>query len=198
MSERIVLNPHESLVNAVVDRIPTDRRDFSSIAVVFPGKRPGHFLRRELARRLGGSFIPPRLFSIDEFVQYIFERLNPAPVKDLDAMDAVAILYFVRSIFFFPSASSFLESWKNSVCPAFGKIVFSMRFREFRTITVTRLVNTTTNSSDDWTRGDIQRARCAMRQRRNGWKKSTSESLNRSSLLVSSSSRPQNSASSTT
>jgi ATP-dependent helicase/nuclease subunit B len=97
MSERIVLNPHESLVNAVADRIPTDRRNFSSIAVVFPGKRPGHFLRRELARRLKGSFIPPRLFSIDEFVQFVFDHLNPTPVKDLDAMDAMAILYEIHT-----------------------------------------------------------------------------------------------------
>ena len=49
MNERIVICPHDSLVKTVVDQLPNDIRDYSHIALVFPGKRPAHFIRKELA-----------------------------------------------------------------------------------------------------------------------------------------------------
>ena len=49
-------------------------RDFSSSLVVFPGKRPPHFLRKALAKKIGSSFIPPVTFSIDEFIDFICEK----------------------------------------------------------------------------------------------------------------------------
>ncbi len=36
--------------------------------VVFPGRRPGHFLTRALAEALRKPFIPPRIFSMDDWV----------------------------------------------------------------------------------------------------------------------------------
>jgi ATP-dependent helicase/nuclease subunit B len=92
MSKRILLGPRDDLVRAAADAVVIHGRDASKTAVVFPGKRPGHFLRRELARRLGGSFIPPQLFSIDEFIQRISEQIDPAQGRDLDTLDAVAVL----------------------------------------------------------------------------------------------------------
>ena len=92
MSTRILLGPREDLVRAVADQVVVQGRDASKTAVVFPGKRPGHFLRRELAQRLGGSFIPPRVFAIDEFVQMVSERVDPEQGRDLETLDAVAVL----------------------------------------------------------------------------------------------------------
>ncbi len=43
-------------------------RDPGRLAVVFGGKRPAHFLKRELARRAGGAFMPPRFYTMDEFM----------------------------------------------------------------------------------------------------------------------------------
>ncbi|MBF0343455.1 MAG: PD-(D/E)XK nuclease family protein [Nitrospirae bacterium] len=67
--------------------------DYSASLVIFPGKRPAHFLRKVLGEAVGGSFIPPRVFSIDAFVDFIYEdglgMFSPA----LETIDAVAILY---------------------------------------------------------------------------------------------------------
>ena len=96
MNERIVICPHDSLVKTVVDQLPNDIRDYSRIALVFPGKRPAHFIRKELAVRVGDSFIPPKIFSIDDFVLFLYQQLLAEPRKDLEPMDAIALLYRVH------------------------------------------------------------------------------------------------------
>ena len=45
--------------------------DLNRCAIVFPGKRPALFLKKALSKRIGKSYIPPRLFSMDEFMEYI-------------------------------------------------------------------------------------------------------------------------------
>jgi ATP-dependent helicase/nuclease subunit B len=97
MNERIVIGPHDSLVKTVVDQLPNDIRDYSRIALVFPGKRPAHFVRKELAVRVGDSFIPPKIFSIDNFVLSLYQQLLAEPRKDLEPMDAIALLYRVHA-----------------------------------------------------------------------------------------------------
>ncbi|MGD0589272.1 MAG: PD-(D/E)XK nuclease family protein [Bacteroidota bacterium] len=97
MNERIVLSPHEHLVETVAAHLSAQGRDFSTSAVVFPGKRPAHFLRKELARRIGGSFIPPKIFSVDEFILSLYQKLHALPVKDLESIDAVVLLYQIHS-----------------------------------------------------------------------------------------------------
>jgi len=48
------------------------------------------FLKRALSRKIKGSFIPPRIFSIDEFVDYIIsDSSKAAKISDLDASYAV-------------------------------------------------------------------------------------------------------------
>jgi CRISPR/Cas system-associated exonuclease Cas4 (RecB family) len=96
MNERIVIGPNENLIEIIADQLGLHGKDLSSIAVIFPGKRPAHFLRKELARRIGGSFIPPKIFSIDEFVQSLYKILHTEPVKDLEPIDAVTLLYQVH------------------------------------------------------------------------------------------------------
>ena len=61
--------------------------------VVFPGRRPGHHLRKALARKVGGSFVPPHILSIDELIQEIYEGRHAEPRPDLESVDAVAVLY---------------------------------------------------------------------------------------------------------
>lgn len=45
-------------------------KDISRLAFVFGGKRPALFLKRELSQRIKRAYVPPRFFSIDEFVEY--------------------------------------------------------------------------------------------------------------------------------
>ena len=48
--------------------------DISRLAFVFEGKRPSLFLEKALSKKIGRSFFPPSIFSIDEFVQYILSK----------------------------------------------------------------------------------------------------------------------------
>lgn len=59
-------NPVEYLANIVKDRERT--------IVVFPGKRPALFLRKRLSELVGKAFIPPRIFSLEDFISYLYER----------------------------------------------------------------------------------------------------------------------------
>jgi len=96
MNERIILNPAEHLMEAVASHLQSQGRDYSATAVVFPGKRPAHFLRKELAVRAGGSIIPPKIFSVNEFVDSLYQHLHPEPLRDLESIDAVALLHIVH------------------------------------------------------------------------------------------------------
>lgn len=66
--------------------IPKMGNDLSRIACVFGGRRPSLFLKRELARGIKSSFIPPKTFSMDEFIDYIISQNNNRPqIEELDA-----------------------------------------------------------------------------------------------------------------
>lgn len=75
----------------LMERHRGDVKDFSKTAVVFGGRRPALFLNRELARRAGKSFCPPRYFSMDEFIRYVATRDEAA--KGIALMDACYCLY---------------------------------------------------------------------------------------------------------
>ena len=97
MSQRIVLGPFDRLIETVVSHLEARGKNFSASIVVFPGKRPAHFLRKELAHHVGGSIIPPKIFSMDEFVLSLYQHLHPELVHDLEPIDAVAMLHLVHS-----------------------------------------------------------------------------------------------------
>lgn len=88
------------LIEAVALRIEESGGDMAGCLVVFPGKRPGHFLRRRLARSRaaggGGGFIPPRILSMDELVGLIFDAREAPPEPVLEDIDAVAILHEIQ------------------------------------------------------------------------------------------------------
>jgi CRISPR/Cas system-associated exonuclease Cas4 (RecB family) len=48
--------------------------DFSSFAIIFPGKRPQFYLRKALGGRIKRPFFPPQIFSIEEFIQYLAKK----------------------------------------------------------------------------------------------------------------------------
>lgn len=89
----LLIPPEHSLIEEIIPYLRADGRDYSSNMVVFPGKRPAHFLRNALAKKIKGSFIPPVIFSMDEFVEHVYG--NQAR-KKLETIDAVAILYDIH------------------------------------------------------------------------------------------------------
>ena len=67
--------------------------DFSRVALIFGGKRPALFLKKELAARLGECFYPPSFFSMDEFIAYIVgSREAFTRMPELEAAHQVYLL----------------------------------------------------------------------------------------------------------
>ncbi len=75
----------ERLTDYVDQNFIRKNKDLSRVAIVFGGKRPAVFLKRELARRIKTNFYPPRVFTIDEFISNIVKKNETfTPSKDLD------------------------------------------------------------------------------------------------------------------
>ena len=94
MSNTLIIGPQENLIERTASLISPPGKDYSHNLVVFPGRRPAHFLRRELAQRGKGSFIPPLILSMDGFMDYVTQAVHP--VKNVEAVDAIAILYRIH------------------------------------------------------------------------------------------------------
>lgn len=90
----IIIKPVRNLIDEIILYLKSEGKDYSSNLVVFPGKRPSHFLRKAIAKQIKGSFIPPHIFSMDEFVDYVFEGIQPK--RKIETIDAVAILYEIQ------------------------------------------------------------------------------------------------------
>ena len=81
------------LTDALLEENEQDGFDFSKTAIVFPGKRPQFYLQKALAGRINKAFLPARVFSIEEFIQYLAKknfylqkaRLGYCPLSLIDA-----------------------------------------------------------------------------------------------------------------
>ncbi len=82
-----------NLIEAVAGRLEPEGKDYSRNWVVFPEQRPGHYLRRALAAREGSGFVPPRVDSIDTFVNRVYEEHLGRRDRVIDVLDAVALLF---------------------------------------------------------------------------------------------------------
>ena len=97
MSRQIIISPTQNLIHEVVKQLPANSRDFSRFVIVFPGKRPAHFVRKALADQINGSFIPPRIFSIDSFIDHLVTEKLHIHRKVLENLDAVALLFDIHA-----------------------------------------------------------------------------------------------------
>jgi ATP-dependent helicase/nuclease subunit B len=72
-----------------------DTSDLSSVAVVFPGIRPSHFMLDSLKKKIPGAFIPPARFSIESWMQYLFSALREEriPKKGKAHFDLLYLMY---------------------------------------------------------------------------------------------------------
>lgn len=67
------------------------KKDLNRLAIVFGGTRPRLFLQKELAQRIKKPFLPPKFFSIDEFVDFLL--LKNGPVASLSDFEACFSIY---------------------------------------------------------------------------------------------------------
>ncbi len=87
------VSPSENLIEKVAEKLKGEKRDYSSNLVIFPGKRPSHFLRKFLATKEKTSLIPPLILSMDEFIEKVYMESFGWSGKKLEAIDAISILY---------------------------------------------------------------------------------------------------------
>ncbi len=96
MVSAFFISSKTNLIARTLSCLPEKRRDYSSYIVVFPGKRPSHFIRKALAGRERQSVIPPRIFSMDEFVDFVCEGVLKVVTRKIGAIDSVAFLYDIH------------------------------------------------------------------------------------------------------
>jgi ATP-dependent helicase/nuclease subunit B len=97
MNGIILLPPGTDMIDEIASLLLSDgASDLSSAAVVFPGKRPAHYLRKKIASVVGSGYFPPRIFSMDEFVDHAYESDPGRRSRAIDGTDAAAILYEIH------------------------------------------------------------------------------------------------------
>src|SRR5690242_17013130 len=75
----------ERLTTFIEERYIKEGRDLSRVAIVFGGKRPSMFLKRELARRIKRPFVSPQFLTIDDLISRLVSREKTyQAVSDLD------------------------------------------------------------------------------------------------------------------
>lgn len=89
-SKFTLLEAGEDLVSAV-GALLAGRDDLADCSVVFPGRRPAHFLRKELFDRIGKSFECPAIYSMDEFMSRLAEATGAA-APEIGPLDAAAVM----------------------------------------------------------------------------------------------------------
>ena len=95
----IVLSPRENMIERIVDYIidkADNTTDYSSTLAVFPNKRPKHFMMKCFKERIRKAIYPPKIFSMDELIDYIFYSLFK-DFKDLSFPDNIYLLYQIIS-----------------------------------------------------------------------------------------------------
>ena len=92
----LVIQAEESLIEKIIPHLNASGVDYSANLIVFPGKRPSHFLRKAIAERVKGAFVPPVIFSMDEFIDYVYGTNQSR--RKLKAIDAAAILYDIQTM----------------------------------------------------------------------------------------------------
>ena len=92
----LLISSSENLVETVAGHLIGVEKDYSPNLVIFPGKRPSHFLRKVLAEKEKSGFIPPVILSMDEFIEHVHDESLGLGGRKLEVIDAIAILHSIH------------------------------------------------------------------------------------------------------
>lgn len=95
MSTVRILRRGVNLIHEVVALLRGNSMDLDTTLVVFPGKRPGHFVRKSLASARNSGFLAPKILAYDELVDFLSARLG-LHQANLDPLDAAPILFEIH------------------------------------------------------------------------------------------------------
>jgi CRISPR/Cas system-associated exonuclease Cas4 (RecB family) len=93
----LLVSPTENLIEKVAEHLVGIEKDYSTNLVIFPGKRPSHFLRKTLVEKEKSSFIPPFILSMDEFIDHVYGEFTGIPGRKIEPIDAISILYEIHT-----------------------------------------------------------------------------------------------------
>jgi len=96
MNEVRIITPPQSLVNGVLDILLSAGSEFDKSIVVFPGKRPAHFLRKAIAKRVGAGYLPPAIYSMETFLESLAAEMDPSTPAALQPEDAAVLLFDIH------------------------------------------------------------------------------------------------------
>jgi len=93
MAKAINLDLGSDIIQEAADYIcenfASKQKNFSRVACVFGGRRPALFLRRAIGAKLKSGFVPPQIFSMDDFVDYLTKAKN----SRFSGLDAAYFVY---------------------------------------------------------------------------------------------------------
>jgi len=95
--KHMLLSPGIDMVSTIGDIILKDPGTLKDHIVVFPGKRPIHFLRKYLADKLQTSYLPPYVFSMDGFIDYLYEDHFHHTEPKMAEIDCIPILFALNN-----------------------------------------------------------------------------------------------------
>uniref|UniRef100_A0A7V0Z5V0 PD-(D/E)XK nuclease family protein n=1 Tax=candidate division WOR-3 bacterium TaxID=2052148 RepID=A0A7V0Z5V0_UNCW3 len=67
--------------------------EISQNIIVFPGKRPGHFLRKYIAEKIKQPFVSPKILSMDEFIDFVYTELLGYVDRMAGPIDSAPIIF---------------------------------------------------------------------------------------------------------
>lgn len=93
MRKHYLLSPGLDIIEFIANLLLENPEEISHNLVVFPGKRPGHFLRKFIADKIKRPFIPPKILSMDEFVDFVYTTQLGNVDRIAGPIDGVPIIF---------------------------------------------------------------------------------------------------------
>ncbi len=88
--KRFKIDPTIDLIDFIMEIVIKEGAAIQDCLVVFPGKRPAHFLRKAIAQKIG-AHQGPAILSIDQFIDKICDHtgFTYRPISNLDAVPEI-------------------------------------------------------------------------------------------------------------
>lgn len=90
--KNLILSPSLDLIEFTGNILLEDKESLCQNLIIFPGKRPASFLRKYLSEKLKLPFESPRIFSIDEYIDFAYQSLT-LPDRKIDDIDGISLLF---------------------------------------------------------------------------------------------------------